>query len=68
MTKEERYKQFEDEFEEANFTIEKYRGRNFFIGPCVECDDFDGVVDLIRSTIGKLQFDNLGRGYIVYPQ
>ncbi len=68
MDKEKRYQQFEEECEEADFTVEEYHGRYGYIGPCVECDDFDEMVDVIRATTGKLLFDTLGRGYVVYPQ
>ena len=68
MNKEERYQQFEEDCEEAGIMTEEYHGRNYYIGPSVECDDFDEVQEVIRATTIILQWDNLGRGYIVYPK
>lgn len=48
--------------------VEHYRGRNFYEGPATTADDNLELQDIIRATAVMLQWDNLGRGWIVYPR
>jgi hypothetical protein len=67
--REERYQKFVDECEDEGLDVDKeYHGRNYYNGPAVRCDNLDEMVDVIRVTTGKLQWDNLGLGYIIYPR
>lgn len=57
--------QFILDMDVAEFTIVYYRGRNFYYGPAVQCDS---IQDVIGYTKVGLAYDNLGKGYIVYPK
>jgi hypothetical protein len=68
MTKEERYKQFTEEMEEAGYKVEEYNGRDFYKGPAVSVDTGE-LQDVIRATQVTLQWDTLGKdGLIIYPK
>lgn len=60
-----RYQKFADQCEEAGFRVSLYRGRFYYHGPAVSCDD---IQEVIRATTVKVQWDQLGKGYIVYPK
>lgn len=60
-----RYNKFQQECEEAGLEVRDYRGRFFYNGPAVACDD---IQDVIRATTVKCQWDQLGLGFIVYPK
>ena len=49
----------------AGLKIEYYQGRNFWTGPAVRVDD---IQDALSNTKVKCQWDNMGLGYIVYPE
>ena len=61
------HEKFIHDMKEAGFEVdEDYHGRNFWIGPAVKCDASE-LQDVIRATPVKLQWDQLGKGLIVYP-
>lgn len=64
------YEQFVEDMERANIEYEEYRGRFFYHGPAVRTDEqgFPTRQDVIRATKVKVQWDNLGRDFIVYPE
>jgi hypothetical protein len=67
MTKEERYARFTEDLETAGFEVQPdYHGRNFYKGPAVKCDKSEWQ-DVVRATDLKLQWDELGLGWVVYP-
>ena len=41
-----------------------YEGRNFWTGPAVVVDDLQ---EALSHTKVKCQWDNMGKGYVVYP-
>ncbi len=51
----------------GEFPIEHYVGYGMREGPAVRVDDERGLVDVIRLTTGRISWDTLGMGYIVYP-
>ena len=59
------YTQFVEDCEMAGLEVQHYRGRFFYEGPAVSCDDLQDVMSVTKV---KCQWDNLGRGYIVYPR
>ena len=65
MTKQERYETFRQECEENGLEVRDYKGRFFYDGPAVECDN---IQEVIRATTVPVQYDNLGLGYVVYPK
>ena len=65
MQAQQRYKTFREECEAAGLEVQDYRGRNFYDGPAVSCGDRQTV---IRATTVDCQWDNLGKGWIVYPR
>ena len=58
-------KRFCDDMAEAGFEVEHYNGRYFWEGPAVRCDN---IQDVLLNTKVKCQWDNMGRGWIVYPK
>ena len=58
------YNRFAEECESAGLEVYRYRGRFYYNGPAVNCDD---IQDVIRVTGVKVQWDSMGRGYVVYP-
>jgi len=65
----EKYRQFVMECYNAGYceedSIQHYRGRYFYEGPAVITPD---VQDVVRATKVKVQWDNMGRDYVVYPK
>ncbi|MFH1690585.1 MAG: hypothetical protein ABIE42_10185 [Candidatus Eisenbacteria bacterium] len=59
-----KHQRFSDECAAAGLDVENYRGRCFYEGPAVRTDDRQAV---IRATTVPLQWDNMGKGWIVYP-
>lgn len=57
---------FVSDMEAAGREVHYYQGRSFWKGPAVQCDAAD-LQEVIRETRVKLQWDQLGLGYIVYP-
>ena len=60
-----RFKQFCDEVEEAGLEWRHYQGRFFYAGPAVVVDNLQ---DGIRATTVPVQWDDFGKGHIVYPK
>ncbi len=61
---------FVEDMDAAGYDTEHYWGRFFWRGPAVRTDEDDGptLQDVIRATSVPVQWDNLGRDYIVYPR
>lgn len=57
--------QFVADMEAAGLDVEHYHGRFFWEGPAVRVDDLQ---DAMRETKVRVQYDNMGRGWIVYPK
>ena len=56
---------FVKDMEKAGLKVEHYRGRNFWVGPAVRVD---AQQDVLSETKVKCQWDNMGKGWIVYPK
>lgn len=56
--------QFVKDMEDAGLELRHYRGRWFWEGPAVACDDLQ---DVLSNTKVRCQWDHLGLGWIVYP-
>ncbi len=64
------YEQFVEDMEKADIEYDgEYNGRYFYHGPAVRTDEkgFPTRQDVIRATKVKVQWDNLGLDFIVYP-
>ena len=59
------YQQFVADMSKAGLEVRDYRGRNFYHGPSVDCED---IQDVIRATKVKVCWDNMGLGFVVYPR
>ncbi len=57
--------QFIEDMEEAGLEVRHYRGRYYWEGPAAAVDDLQ---DALGATRIRCQWDNLGRGWIVYPK
>jgi hypothetical protein len=53
------------DMEKAGLTVEHYHGRFFWEGPAVRVDDLQ---DAMSETRVRVQYDNMGMGWIVYPK
>jgi len=60
-------KQFKKAMQKAGYKVRTYRGRYFYKGWAAEVPR-DELQDSIRATRVKVQWDNLGLNWIVYPQ
>lgn len=49
----------------AGLHVRYYRGRFFWEGPAVECNDLQDVLSVVGKV--KCQWDSMGKGYVVYP-
>ena len=56
---------FVEDMEEAGLDVRQYRGRFFWTGPAVVVDDLQ---DALSATNVRCQWDNMGRGWVVYPR
>jgi hypothetical protein len=61
-------KKFRKSMEKNNRDIVFYYGKWFYKGWAIRIDTIAELQDVIRATRVKLQYDQLGLGYIVYPQ
>ena len=64
------YEQFVEDMENAGIEYDgEYNGRLFYHGPAVRTNEkgFPTRQDVIRATKVKLQWDNLGLDFIIYP-
>lgn len=59
---------FRRECLDAGLAVEDYRGRSFYDGSAVYCDSRAEFLTVIRATSVPLLWDELGRGWIVYPE
>ena len=62
-------KKFVEDMAEVGIETEHYNGRFFWQGPAARTDE-DGwptMQDVIRATTVKVQWDNLGLDWIIYP-
>lgn len=57
--------QFVDDMEQAGLEVEHYHGRFYWEGPAVRVDDLQ---DAMSETKVRVQYDNMGLGWIVYPK
>jgi len=65
-----KYEQFVEDMEKAGIDYDgEYKGRFFYHGPAVRTNEkgFPTRQDVIRATKIRLQWDNLGLDFIVYP-
>jgi hypothetical protein len=58
------HKRFVADMQTAGLEVEHYHGRYFWEGPAVRVRDLQ---DALSETRVKCQWDQMGRGYIVYP-
>ena len=65
MEQSKRYAKFTKDCEKAGLEVTDYQGRYFYHGPAVSCDD---IGEVLQVTKVKCQWDQLGKGYIVYPR
>jgi hypothetical protein len=65
MEQSKRYTKFTKDCEKAGLVVRDYQGRYFYHGPAVSCQDIGEVLQVTRV---KCQWDQLGKGYIVYPR
>jgi hypothetical protein len=56
---------FVKDMENEGLEVEHYNGRSFWEGPAVRCSD---IQDVLSCTKVKCQWDQMGKGYIVYPR
>ncbi len=52
---------------DGEFAVEHYVGYAMREGPAVRVDSPSELVDVIRLTTGRISWDTLGMGWIVYP-
>lgn len=67
---EDKYERFVKDMEKAEIDYDgSYMGRFFYHGPAVRTNEkgFPTLQDVIRATKVKLQWDNLGFDFIIYP-
>ena len=57
---------FAEECKAAGFEVEHYRGRFYWEGPAVRCENVD-YQTVCRATSMPLQSDSMGLGIIMYP-
>ena len=57
--------QFVEDMAQAGLRVEHYYGRFFYEGPGVQVDELQ---DAMSNTKVRVQYDSMGRGYIVYPK
>jgi len=55
---------FVADMKKEGLEVKHYKGRYFWEGPAVSCNDLQ---DVMSATKVKVQWDQLGKGYIVYP-
>jgi len=61
----ESYKQFIRDVRCEGYEPTHYNGRFFFKGPCIIVEN---IQDGIRATNVEVQWDNMGRDYVIYPK
>ncbi len=68
LTKAEARDRFRREMEEEGFDVEDYSGRNFYNGPAVRVPDRDGIERIENLSSCRVQYDQMGLSFIVYPR
>lgn len=58
---------FVKDMRRASYAPRDYHGRNYYHGPAVECPAMEEFQAIMRATSLTLQWDDLGKGRIVYP-
>ena len=63
------FNQFAEDMYAVGIPVEPYHGRFMWYGPAVRSHEMYGptLQFIIRATTVKVQWDNLGMHYIVYP-
>lgn len=61
-------KQFREDMIEAGFAVQFYNGRHYYEGWATVIDDQDHLQDVVRATDVKLQWDDMGKGLVIYPR
>ena len=66
--------QFVEDMERHGYPVEHYHGRFYWRGPAVRTDEsgedeygLPTLQDVVRATDVKVQWDNMGHDWIVYP-
>jgi hypothetical protein len=59
------HKKFAKDMEKVGLKVNLYHGRYFWHGPSVNVDNLQ---DALSGTQVKCQWDNMGKGYVVYPE
>jgi hypothetical protein len=59
------HRQFVEDMQNAGLEPYHYRGRFFYEGPAVTVDDLQQG---LGATLVKCQWDQMGRGWVVYPR
>lgn len=63
-----RYITFQKDMERAEYVVEEYHGRNFYVGPAIIIEAGE-LQEVIRATAINLQWDTMGKnGLVVYPR
>jgi hypothetical protein len=63
-----RYVSFIEEAHVAGMEVVPYEGRYGYRGPAVICSDWDAFIRTILATTVPVQWDDRGKGCIVYPR
>lgn len=58
---------FRHDLEAAGYEVTQYRGRNFYDGPAVRVGKAEWQ-DVVRATTVRIQTDELGLGWMIYPE
>jgi hypothetical protein len=58
---------FVRDMQRAGYAPRHYRGRHHWQGPAVEVKDLAEWFDVTGLTDVRLQRDDMGKGYVVYP-
>lgn len=58
-------KKFMTDCRKAEIDVRYYRGRNFYYGLAASCKS---IQDVLSITTVPCTYDQLGKGYIVYPK
>lgn len=64
-----KYEQFIEDMKRAGIECKDYDGRFFYHGPSVRTNEkgFPTRQDVIRATKVKVQWDNMGTDFVIYP-
>ena len=62
------HRKFVCDMEAAGIKWQHYGGRNYYSGPAAITGEGQNTQDIMSATQVKLQFDNMGKGYVYYPR